>query len=409
MNRPFSSGSILSSFQGVIAESLVCPSCESTDLTTFFEIPELPVNVGNFYDTPEAARMAPTASISLQYCSDCGLVHNRAFERNSEIFQPGYEVSLRHSKTFRKFIKSVAERLVTDFDLRGRKITEIGCGDAYFLENLATLGCNECIGIDPTIVMEGSTPTDSGSVKLIRDYFSEDHTHHETDFICCLSVFEDIPRIAEFLKNVHTLASRNNAPVYFEVFNGWRAFEQCEVWSVHYEQCNYFSLRSLENVFLQNGFKIKNSGECYSENQYLFVEAIAVEQSTISTLQMDHSPSMPITLSNFSRHFSDRRNLWEKRFRNYRNENQTVVLWGTGGKGITFLNTVPGADLIEVVAEINPDKHLKYLPVTGQKVVPVETLVNINPDKIIITNPIYKEEMMEQAADLGLSAEFLVA
>ena len=386
-----------------------CPNCNHSHSERFFHIPSLPVNVGVFYDDHQTALNAPTAPISLTFCSKCKLVHNQSFDRNAEIFKPGYEVSLKHSQTFQNFIKGVAERLVDRFDLQEKKITEIGCGDAYFLEQLAALGGNECTGIDPTVVVEGIKPAGLGSIRLIREYFSNAHCHLESDFICCLSVFEDIPKIQEFLANVRLLALRNNAPLYFEVFNGWRSFVEREVWSVHYEQCNYFSLESIQNVFRENGFIIKNADTCYAGDQYLFVEAFAdpVISETNSTKQSESA--LPEILRTYTLEFESKCNRWTGRFSEYHSQNKKVVLWGTGGKGITFLNSVPGAEIIELVAEINPDKHGKYLPGTGQKIIPPDALAEIQPDIIIITNAVYESEMKKQAKNLNVNAAFLVA
>ncbi len=233
----------LSLAQNVPAASLadfpaqtVCPACASTETDDVFRAGELPINVGEFYSTHASAIDAPVGNVTLSHCRACGFVHNRELDTSMDVFRPGYEVALHHSETFRTFINGVAERLVDRFDVRQKRVLEIGCGDAYFLKKLAALGANNCTGIDPTIVIEGESAEGAGTVRLIRDYFGSDHQNIDADFVCCLSVFEDIPNPGPFLSAVHTLASRHNASLYFEVFNAWRAFEEHEVWSVHYEQ-----------------------------------------------------------------------------------------------------------------------------------------------------------------------------
>jgi hypothetical protein len=84
-------------------------------------------------------------------------------------------------------------------------------------------------------------------------------------------------------------------------------------------------------------------------------------------------------------------------------------LWGTGGKGITFVNSLETAEAIPFVVEINPDKQGKYIPGTGQRIVPPEFMAEYRPDKVIITNALYEKEMKQQARDLGVDCEFHVA
>ncbi len=391
-----------------LPEVTVCPACCSTETEDVFKAGELPVNVGEFYDTYADATGAPVGVVTLSFCRACGFLHNREVDTSLDVFRPGYEVALHHSETFRNFITGVAERLVNRFDLREKQILEIGCGDAYFLKKLAALGANQCTGIDPTVTTEGKIAVENGTVRLIRDYFGPSHQNIEADFVCCLSVFEDIPRPHPFLAAVHALAAKRNASLYFEVFNAWRAFEEQEVWSVHYEQCNYFSLNSLQNLFARQGFKIEEAGTCYQGDQYLFVEATPAP-SALCARAIRPQADLSEVLHAFDQIFNEKRELWNRRLSRYRDAGERVVVWGTGGKGITFLNSVPEAHAIEFVAEINPDKQGKYVPGTGQRIVSPEFLAEYQPHKIIITNALYEAEMKSQARELGVKAEFLVA
>jgi hypothetical protein len=42
-----------------------------------------------------------------------------------------------------------------------------------------------------------------------------------------------------------------------------------------------------------------------------------------------------------------------------------------------------------------------FMPLTGQPVVSPEFIQEFRPDVIIVTNPTYESEIMQQAADLG--------
>ena len=379
-----------------------CPACGGP-LEDVFDGGTLPVNVGVFHETREAALHAPRGRILLAHCAACGLVHNRAFDPDGRIFEPGYEVALHHSQTFRDFIDALVARLVERFDLRGRRIVEIGCGDGYVLERLAEAGGNTCLGIDPTVREEGRRPVQRGSVTLVRDWFGPQHADHEADFVCCLSVFEDVPRPGPFLAAARRLATRADASIYLEVFNGWRALEAGEVWSVHYEQCNLFSLASLQAVLGRHGLCVERAGTCYGGDQYLFVEARPGDDGAQRAAV--HPPDM---LHGFARAFGVARDMWNHRLARWRERGERAVVWGTGGKGITFLNSVDSST-IEHVAEINPTKQGRHVPGTGQMIVAPEALAAIRPDHVIITNALYRDEMRAQARALGVEAEFHVA
>lgn len=385
-----------------------CPACSSEQTIDFLDFGRLPLTVGVVYDSRREALSAPLGHVHLASCRQCGLVFNCEFDPDLPIFEPGYEVALHYSATFKSFIDGVALRLADRLDLNNKRILEIGCGDGYFLRKLAALGGNDCIGVDPTVGVEGNVAVEQGSVSLIRDYFGPAYRNLDADFICCLSVFEAIPRPGNLLADVHAIASRTGAPVYFEVFNAWRAFEQSEVWSGHYEQCNYFSLASLQRMFEQNGFHVDEAGTCYAGDQYIYVIARPGGHPIQNPVKVRDAAETTV-LERFRSDYAAASARWQQQLAQYRADDLRVVLWGSGGKGITFLNSVAGTDVIEYVAEINPDKQGKFIPGTGQQIVSPQFLAEYRPDKIIITNALYKEEMQRQATELGVKAEFLVA
>ena len=68
-------------------------------------------------------------------------------------------------------------------------------------------------------------------------------------------------------------------------------------------------------------------------------------------------------------------------------------MWGAGSKGVTFLNMIDSRYQIEYVIDINPRKHGKYIPGTGQKIVSPEFLREYIPDIVIVMNLIYENEI----------------
>ena len=59
------------------------------------------------------------------------------------------------------------------------------------------------------------------------------------------------------------------------------------------------------------------------------------------------------------------------------------------------------------MVDINPRKHGKFLPGTGQVVSPPEALLDHPVDKILAMNPIYVDEIRAMLRRLEVSAEVL--
>jgi len=387
-----------------------CPGCGCWDYTDFFEARDLPVHVGNFYDTAQEAIATPTGDVTLSFCHGCGLVFNRRFDGNKISYEPGYEVALHHSETFRKFMDGVATRLIERFNIRNKNVLEIGCGCGYFLRMLCERGDNHAVGIDPTIAREGVERVGGGSVRFIRDFFSDRYADIPADFICCLSVFEHIPDPLHFLTMLRRMIGDRRPGIYFEIFNAFDAFRREETWSIHYEQSNYFSKESLAGVFQRSEFEVIEAATCYEGDQYLFVDSVPANLDGDKLAAKESGRlDLPEAISNFAERHEEKLNTWKDHVARWKSRGERVVLWGTGGKGITFVNSLDTAEAIPFVVEINPDKQGKYVPGTGQRIVPPEFMADYRPDKVIITNALYEKEMKQQAQDLGVTCEFLVA
>ena len=388
--------------------SSCCPLCGFSELIDFFESSRSPVSVCYLWDSPEKARHAPMGAITLAYCPACDFIHNRRFTPDKSLFEPGYEASLTFSQLFRTYLQDLATRLVESYDLNAKRILEIGCGEGDFLRLLCRLGDNTGLGIDPTIKQIGNLDAGRGRIRFIRDYFTAEHARWPFDFLCCLSVFESIPEPIEFLKIVRKgIGNRHGARLYFEVPNSMRYFASSGPWSIYYEQCSHFSRKTLPKAFVTAGFDVLQAGAAYADEAYVYVEAkpaTASVQTANRSRRAEHV--LPATLSHFTQSYRSSVTQWRRRLDRIAQSDQRAVVWGSGGKGISFLNTLDTADVITYVVDINPNRQNRYIPGSAQKVVAPEFLVQYQPDLIIITNGIYAREIRTQVEQLGLSCEY---
>lgn len=384
-----------------------CAGCGNHLPDPFFENNATPVDCGYApFDRAEAIN-AKKGEIRLSSCANCGLVQNTRFEPSQIRFEPGYAVDLVHSPSFLQFLNDLADRLIQQFDLNNKQILEIGCGQGHFLKLLCQRGGNHGIGVDPTVAVEGPHDIPSGKAEFIRDCFPfPGFEQLQPDFICSLSVIEDIPKLQSFLSSIRLLSERKASPIYLEAFNGVGALERGEIWSIHYEQCNYFSAESLENILIANGFQVSASGTCYQGDQYVFAEAYT-ESTTQNQLSDVREPAKSI--GKIQESFDKQLQEWDQRLSEATSSGKRVVLWGAGGKGISLLNCVKNANAISHVVDINPDRQQRFIPGTGHLIVAPEKIQEIRPDLIIVTNQIYLDEIKSIVESYQLDADFVVA
>ncbi len=84
-----------------------------------------------------------------------------------------------------------------------------------------------------------------------------------------------------------------------------------------------------------------------------------------------------------------------------------VVLWGGGSKAVSFLTTLGLADEVQAAVDINPYKQGKFTPGSGHPVIAPAELRALEPDLVVVMNPIYTGEVRNLLAGLGLYPEVL--
>ena len=386
-----------------------CPICNSTDVSTLIEIDKLPVQVSDLLQTPAEARSAATGRISLAYCHRCAFIYNRSFELGKVSFEPGYEASLAHTETFRDYVENLVRRLIEDYQLYGKSVLEIGCGDGYLLKQLCSHGGNHGTGIDPTIKKERTECAGRGRVTFMSDYFSDKYGHLIADFICSMSVFETMPDPRGFLIDLRRMIdAKDHAVVYFEVPNASYMFENRATWSIYYEQFGHYTTNTLANLFQRCGYQVLKSDSCYEGGQYIFVEAVS-DKDKATQVKPDASlrHDLPEALRTFSDSHGAQVRHWQHELKRLETAGKKIMAWGSGGKGSSFLNLLETEKTIPYVIDINPERQGRFVPGSAQEVVAPKFAREYRPDVIIITNPIYEQEIRKQVSDLGVISDFM--
>lgn len=383
----------------------ICSVCGSSDRQLFFEMLDIPVFCNILWSDRDGALNCNRGDLKLSFCADCGFIDNVAFDPERLEYTQVYENALDFSPRFQQYAHNLAERLINTYNLQEKTIIEIGCGKGEFLTLLCELGNNRGIGFDPTYVPLPEHEKLGDRIQFIQDLYSENHANYQGDFICCRHTLEHIPTPTKLLKTLEkTLENNPEIGIFFEVPNALDIFRNMAVWDIIYEHCCYFTPVSLGYIFSSCGFEVKEITEEF-RGQFLCIEAHpssdgdqSIQPKTEQVNQLANS------IAEFKQKFENKLSDWEHKLEQMANQGQRVVIWGSGSKGVTFLNFLKGNSSIEYVVDINPRKQGMYVAGTGQKIVPPEFLVDYKPDVVIIMNPIYKQEITQMLSDLGLTS-----
>jgi hypothetical protein len=383
-----------------------CPSCASGPVEIFYEVSGVPTNSVLLLETAAEALAFPTGDIRLAFCENCGHVHNAAFDPKLTEYSGRYESTQGFSGTFNAFHQRLAQDMIDRFDLHGKEIIEIGCGNGEFLVLLCEMGNNAGLGFDPAHLPGRIPIADATKIDFVADFYSEAYGDRQADFVTCKMTLEHIIDAGRFIRAVrNAIADRLDTMVCFQIPNGRYVLGDLAFWDVYYEHCSYFSHGSLARLFRRERFEVLDLWTDY-DDQYLMVAARPTVSATAASLDAeDDMAALAADVERFSRDVPTAVTSWKRELNALRADGKRTVLWGGGSKGVAFLTTLGLTDQIAAVVDINPNKAGTFMAGTGHEILSPDGLVELAPDVVIVMNPIYIPEITRELAARGLEPD----
>ena len=384
-----------------------CPVCTSARNEVFLSIDQVPVHCNLLWSDRSSALAAPKGDITLAFCHVCGHIFNTAFDPALMEYTQAYENSLHFSPRFQSYAETLAQDLIERHDLHHKEIVDIGAGQGDFLRLLCKLGDNHGWGFDTAHVPNEADQEDN-RLTFVQDFDWRKYLDHTPDMIVTRHVLEHIEQPLKFMENIRNgLEASKRTLVFFEVPNMAYTLRERAIWDIIYEHCGYYTPHSLAKLFQRTGFNVLTTDETYA-GQFLTIEALPSEG--VANIAMDSVPEKVIRqVGVFASEFREKIAYWRMALRAWANEGKRVVVWGAGSKGVTFLNVLDAEEKIEYIVDINPRKEDKYIVGSGQRIVSPHFLAGYGPDIIILMNPVYRAEITQMMAGMGLAAEYALA
>jgi SAM-dependent methyltransferase len=384
-------------------DEATCPSCGGDCTEVFHEVEGVPTNSVLLLGSPDAATAVPQGDIRLAVCHSCGHIHNAAFDPDLTEYSGRYESTQTYSPTFNAFHERLAADTIERFGLRSKRIIEIGCGHGEFLTLLCELGGNRGLGLDPAHV-PGRIPIPDGTqIEFVADVFGERHWDRQADFVVCKMTLEHIIDTGRFIGDLRrAIGDRPDVQVCFQVPNARYVLGERAFWDVYYEHCSYFTHGSLARLFRTSGFEVLDLWTDY-DDQYLMIAARPATGPTDAALPAeDDLADVTAEVERFAAQVPRRLDGWRDGLRSLRAEGSRIVLWGGGSKAVAFLTSIGLADEIDAVVDINPRKSGTFTAGTGHPIIGPDALWAVEPDLVIVMNPVYLGEVVATVRDLGL-------
>ncbi len=386
----------------------VCPSCGQSNIASFFELTNIPVNSCFMVDTRAEALGFPKDNLRLGFCRSCGFIFNELFDIERLRYSSAYEETQGFSPRFNAFAQELAQSWIDRYDLHNKQVLEIGCGKGEFLGLICDLGNNRGIGIDPAYVPGRLKPETEARIDFITEFYSDKYGHLQGDAIICRHTLEHIQPVHQFLETVRAgIGDRRDTIVLFELPDVGRVLRETAFWDVYYEHCSYFSPGSLTRLFRRCGFDVLDLYKGF-DDQYLLIEARPSKQVHEGRLAQEETvEQLGTDVAYFEIKARHKLEALRADLDGMVQSGERVVVWGSGSKAVSYLTSLGIRNEIEYVVDINPFKHGKFLAGTGHKIVAPEYLTDYEPDTVILMNSIYRDEVQRDLDRMSLGARLI--
>jgi 2-polyprenyl-3-methyl-5-hydroxy-6-metoxy-1,4-benzoquinol methylase len=389
----------------------LCDACGDDDLVDFADLGDVPALAGVHWDTHGDAVASPVGRLRLASCPACGYVRNVAYDPSLVSYDTSMDTTLFHSVTFQQFSVDLVQSLNDRYDLSGKLVLDVGCGQGEFLRELCKVSGASGVGYDARYAGE---PGSNGATTFHSSLAPRGTGLPKFDFFISRHWFEQLADPHEFLVDLREQARGREVFGYLEISDAVSNLGGAG-WEVVYPRVSYLGAYSLARIVSRAGWTVESTGTLFS-GAYRYIEMSANRPRAGG--HVAHTAEIPslrardkqlAAIEGFGERHLAAREQWRDTIARLDAEGAKPALWGAGMRGAQFLAMVDRDLLLQGVVDLNPRKWGQFLPVTGHRVDAPSALTSLQPKAVIVTNSAYREEVAKSLADLGVTAEVLVA
>ncbi len=143
------------------------------------------------------------------------------------------------------------------------------------------------------------------------------------------------------------------------------------------------------------------------QEQYIVIEATPSGVAAGAGSDSDGLDGLLRDVRSFRAHVAETLGHWATRLDDWRKEGRRVAIWGAGSKATGFLTVLGVRDEVGCIVDINPGKQGYYQAGTAQRIVAPGYLREYRPEVVIVMNPIYMDEIMDDLGTMELAPEVM--
>ena len=361
-----------------------CILCNKKLNNKIYSLKKMPAFVQNMSNSPEAEN--DSIDLDLYECDSCSLIQ---FSCEPVYYYKDVIRAVGLSETLRELRKEQYLNLINKYELKDKKIWEVGCGGGEFL-GLWNQFDVKAFGVENNELLVDKALKEN--LNVVRGYVDEKYLdiNGPFDAFTSFNYLEHQPKPSEWVKGIYN--NLNEGAVGLLTVPSFEYFiEKASYYEFMRDHIAYYTETSLKNLFLLNGFEVLEIGRFNGDTTYIIV------RKRNNTIIPD---------------FDKQKSYLENRINDYARERNVtnMCVWGASHQAFTLLATLNLDFELSYIIDSSPIKWDKYSPVSHLRIVSPEYFYNdITEQNVLIMAPAFSYEIYNNIKVNKMNANHVIA
>jgi len=385
-----------------------CRVCGHGELKPYLDLGRIPL-ANNLFNTQEEAINAPRLPLVVAWCENCGLSQLTEVVSGWQLFSH-YTYRSSVNQGYIEHCRNMAMDLKHDYGLdKNTYHIDIAGNDGTLLETFEKELNHRVLNVDPAEnLCEIANNKGIFSIPEFWGLNVAKRLKGKADLITATNVFAHLDNVTEFLEACKIALKPDGVivienPYWMETMEG-NQFDQ-----VYFEHMSYWSIRPMMALCEKVNLHLVNLS--YQDIHGGTMRYEIRKQKGNKEITEDYEVNFWNELSDYQ--------TWAGNIYQLKDEisqklttiakGKKVCAFAASAKGNTLLNFYGiGTDLIEFICDETPEKIGKYSPGTGIPIVGLQSIIDYQPDYVLILSWNFKSEIINKLRPLIPNAKYIV-
>lgn len=381
-----------------------CRASGSANLETIIEFGHTPL-ADRLLREEQLSEPELSAPLTLVFCPESALVQIKETVKPEILFYSEYPYFSSISPSLLRHFGDSADHIMATRNLdENSLVLEAASNDGYMLRNFAQQNI-PVLGIDPSEAPVAAARKEG--IPTLCDFFTQDLAAQlvsegkKADVFLANNVLAHVPDLNGFVTGIRTILKDDGLAV-IEAPYVVDLVDHCEFDTIYHQHLCYFSVTALDRLFRSHGLYLNDikRTEIHGGSLRLFIEPIENVQDSVTDL-LAMEVLRKVDKIDYYTDFADRvksvRNGVMEIVNDLKSQGKSIVGYGAAAKACTMLAYCGlTTEHLDYVLDLNKYKHDRYMGGNRLLIRPTETLIEEQPDYVLILAWNFAKEIMEQ-------------